>query len=69
MVGSALFSLFSTIGFKKEEVVKYEQHIKEGKFLVIVRGTLQEIEKAEHILHTEGTHLEIDSILHTPDEE
>ena len=64
VVGSALFSLFSTIGFKKEEIVKYEEHIKEGKFLVIVRGSLEEIEKAEHILHTEGTHLEMDSMLH-----
>ena len=64
VVGSALFTLFSTIGFKKEEIVKYEQHIKEGKFLVIVRGSLVEVEKAEHILHTEGTHLEMDSMMH-----
>ena len=69
VVGSALFTLFSTIGFKKEEIVKYEQHIKEGKFLVIVRGSLAEIEKAEHILHTEGTHLEMDSLMHEIEEE
>jgi uncharacterized membrane protein len=69
VVGSALFSLFSTIGFKKEEIVKYEQHIKEGKFLVIVRGSLAEIEKAENILHTEGTHLEMDSLMHEIEEE
>jgi len=69
VVGSALFSLFSTIGFKKEEIVKYEQHIKEGKFLVIVRGSLAEIEKAENILHTEGTHLEMDSLMHEIEED
>ena len=69
VVGSALFTLFSTIGFKKEEIVKYEQHIKEGKFLVIVRGSLDEVEKAEHILHTEGTHLEMDSMMHELGEE
>lgn len=69
VVGSALFTLFSTIGFKKEEIVKYEQHIKEGKFLVIVRGSLEEVEKAEHILHTEGTHLEMDSMMHELGEE
>ena len=38
-------------------IVKYEEHIKEGRFLVIVKGPLEEIEQAEHILHTEGTHL------------
>ena len=60
VVGSALFSIFSTIGFHSDNIVKYEQHIKEGRFLVIVNGTLEEVERAEHILHTEGTHLELD---------
>jgi hypothetical protein len=57
-----LFSILTTIGFPKDSVVKYEQHIVEGKFLVIINGTLEEIEKAEHILHTEGTHLEIERV-------
>ncbi|MBP6460017.1 MAG: hypothetical protein KA264_07985 [Crocinitomicaceae bacterium] len=61
VVGSGLFSALSAIGFDKESVVKYEQHIIEGKFLVIVNGTLEQIERAEHILHTEGTHLGIES--------
>ena len=62
IVGTGLFSILTTIGFSKDSVVKYEQHIVEGKFLVIINGTLEEIEKAEHILHTEGTHLEIERI-------
>jgi len=62
IVGTGLFSILTTIGFPKDSVVKYEQHIVEGKFLVIINGTLEEIEKAEHILHTEGTHLEIERI-------
>ena len=62
IVGTGLFSILTTIGFSKDSVVKYEQHIVEGKFLVIVNGTLEEVEKAEHILHTEGTHLEIERV-------
>ena len=62
VVGSALFSILTTIGFHSDNIVKYEQHIKEGRFLVVVNGTLEEVERAEHILHTEGTHLELDTL-------
>lgn len=62
IVGTGLFSILTTIGFPKDSVVKYEQHIVEGKFLVIVVGSIEEIERAEHILHTEGTHLEIERV-------
>lgn len=62
IVGTGLFSILTTIGFSKDSVVKYEQHIIEGKFLVIVNGSIEEIERAEHILHTEGTHLEIERV-------
>jgi uncharacterized membrane protein len=62
VVGSALFSILTTIGFHSDYIVKYEQHIKEGRFLVIVNGTLEEVERAENILHTEGTHLELDTL-------
>lgn len=62
LVGSGLLSILTTIGFHSDHIVKYEQHIKEGRFLVIVNGTLEEIERAEHVLHTEGTHLELDTL-------
>jgi hypothetical protein len=52
-------SLLAFLGITKDTVVKYEEHINEGKFLLIVHGEVEEIEKAELILHTEGTHLEI----------
>lgn len=60
VVGSGLFSILTTIGFHSDNIVKYEQHINEGRFLVIINGTVEEIERAEHILHTEGTHLHLD---------
>lgn len=53
LIAGGAISLLSFTGIKEEEVVKYEEHLKEGKFMLIVNGTKVEIEKAKHILHTE----------------
>ncbi|MGQ7944438.1 hypothetical protein [Flavobacterium sp. WC2509] len=58
LIAGSLVSLLSFTGLKEEEVVKCQEHVKEGRFIVIVKGTLDEIERAKHILHTEGNHLE-----------
>lgn len=60
LIGGTIISVLTTLGLKKEKV-KYEEHIKSGKFLVIVQGSNEEIENAEHILRTEGTHLEMET--------
>ncbi|ESU28923.1 hypothetical protein FLJC2902T_09550 [Flavobacterium limnosediminis JC2902] len=62
IITGGLISFLSLLGIKDNEVLKYEEHLKEGKFMVIVNGTLEEIESAEHILHTEGTHLEMSDL-------
>ena len=59
IVTGGLISFFSYIGIKEDSVVKCHEHLKEGKFMIIVNGSLEEIEEAEHILHTDGTHLEL----------
>jgi len=58
VISGGLITLLATLGIKMESAAKYEEHLHAGKFLVIVEGSLEEIEQAEHILHTEGTHLE-----------
>jgi len=58
LISGGLVTLLATLGIKKEAVVKYEKKISKGHFLVIVQGNLKEIKQAEHILHTEGKHLE-----------
>ncbi|REH00798.1 hypothetical protein [Flavobacterium aquicola] len=58
LVAGGLVSLLSFTGLREEEVIKCQEHVKEGKFVVIVKGALDEIEKAKHILHTEGNHFE-----------
>lgn len=50
-------SLMVILGVDKQEVVKYQEHIVKGNFLVMVQGNIHEIQKAEHILHTTGNHL------------
>ncbi len=60
LVGSGIITILVALGFKKESVVKYEEHLNEGKFLVVVQGDLKEIKAAEHILHTEGSHIRLE---------
>ncbi|MEZ4922010.1 MAG: general stress protein [Crocinitomicaceae bacterium] len=59
IMGGGLATLLLTVGIKHEDVVTYEKHLNEGRFLVIVNGSEEEIDRAENILHTHGTHLNI----------
>lgn len=59
LIAGGAISLLSFTGIKEEEVVKCQEHLKEGKFMVIVKGAKEEIEKAKRILHIEGNHLEL----------
>jgi uncharacterized membrane protein len=45
-VGAALYS----IGIPKDSILKYETSLKANKFLLIVHGTAEEVEKAGQIL-------------------
>ena len=45
-IGGALVS----IGIPKDSVIRYETALKADKFMLIVHGTLQEVEKAKSIL-------------------
>ncbi|NQV24111.1 MAG: permease [Rhodopirellula sp.] len=45
-LGAALFS----IGIPKDTVVKYETEVKSGKLLLLIHGTVQEVEHARDLL-------------------
>jgi uncharacterized membrane protein len=49
-VGAALYS----IGIPKDSVLKYETSLKANKFLLVVHGTIDEVEKASSILRSTG---------------
>jgi len=53
---SALGAALVSIGIPKNSVLKYEESIKAGKFLLILHGTPQEVERAKDRLdHTQAT--------------
>lgn len=56
LIAGGLTSILVELGIKDEHI-EYEQHIKEGNFLMFIDGSEEEIEKAELIL--EGKHLGI----------
>jgi uncharacterized membrane protein len=59
IVTGGLSTLLATIGIEKDQVVKYEEHITEGAFMVVIDGTESDAIHAEEILHTEGAHLKL----------
>lgn len=58
ILSGGLGTILDFIGVQNDSEVKYEDHLHEGKYLLLVHGSMDDIIKAEHILHTEGTHLE-----------
>lgn len=59
LIGGGLISALSIIGVESSKASEYEKYIKEGKSLVIVQGKATEIDRAKNILHTHGTHDEL----------
>ena len=59
LITGGLGSILVTLGIKEDYVVKCNKHLDEGKYLVVVNGSSSEIERAKHILHTDGNHLEL----------
>lgn len=60
LITGGLSTIFIHLGIKKDHVVKYEEHLNQGKFIIIINGEVEDVLKAEKILHTEGQHLLID---------
>lgn len=58
IMGGGLVSALMHIGIKEESVLEFEEHLNQGRFIVVVNGSLEDIERAEKVLNTQGTHLE-----------
>lgn len=48
--GGGLLGALVGWGVSKQHIVKYEEHLKGGKYLVIAHGSQEEIEKAKSVL-------------------
>ena len=56
--GGGLLGALAGWGVSKQHIVKYEEHLKSGKYLVIAHGSQAEVEKAKNIL-SEDTAVEV----------
>jgi len=55
-------ALFTTLtGIDQSIALRYEKHLNEGKFLVLVQGNEDQIKHAQDILHTLDLHVELDA--------
>jgi hypothetical protein len=55
LIAGIFGTVIATVITKKAKV-KYQERLVGKKFMVVVNGSLEEVEKAEQILHTEGIH-------------
>ena len=58
LIAGGIGSVLTSLGLDKDKVMKYEKHLKDGKFMVFVNGSDADADKAKSILHTEGTQVE-----------
>jgi hypothetical protein len=53
---SGLVGWLTSLGISKEHILKYEEVVKAGKFLVIAHGTPEDVIKARAILEQTAPH-------------
>jgi len=55
-----VLGILVSVGASKEPIIKYENHVKAGKYLVIAHGSGEEVERARNILQgTAATELHL----------
>lgn len=61
LIGSGLISGLSLANIHGDIAKKYEDKIREGKFLLIAQGSEEELKKAHDIIDKHGKHTEVDT--------
>jgi hypothetical protein len=59
IIAGGVVAFFTSLGIKKEHVIRMNEQLKEGNFLVIVQGPHKEVHEAREILQGHGTHIEL----------
>jgi hypothetical protein len=52
--GGGLLGALAGWGVSRQHIIKYEEHLKGGKYLVIAHGSAEEAARAHNILQTTG---------------
>jgi hypothetical protein len=60
IIGGGLVAIFTAVGMNQLMSSRYEKYLNDGKFLVVVQGEDDQLEKAYQILHTTGLHIALD---------
>lgn len=50
LVGGGIATLLTSLGINKDHVVRYHEHLNEGKFLLMIHGDAAQVEKVEQLL-------------------
>lgn len=59
-VGGGLFGALLGLGISKDKVLKYQQNLEAGKYLVVAHGSADEVNKAKEILEgANASHVEV----------
>ena len=61
VTGGLVAILTTNVGIDEARAIRYSEHLKDGKFLVLVQGDAQQIKRAHEVLHTRGLSIELDS--------
>ena len=56
-IGGGLLAVLAYFGVDKEDVPKYENHLKNGKHILIAQGSESELDHAKEILNTNANHI------------
>ncbi len=59
LVSGGIATILLNIGIKKDKIVSYHKHLKEGKYLVILNSNKATAEKAKKIAHKVGNYIEL----------
>jgi hypothetical protein len=56
-IGGSLIAVLAYFGVDKEDVAKYESHLKNGKHILIAEGSESELNHAKEVLNTKANHI------------
>jgi len=55
LIGGGIASVLSSVGVSNDEAKKYDNLLREGKYLVVAEGSTTDVERAKQLLHAHGT--------------
>ena len=59
IIGGSIISVLALLGIKDHHSLKYEEHLKDGRFLLIAQGGNEELQHAHQILESHGKHIDL----------